>query len=45
MAMGGLEVGEVLLMSSDGLLELLDVLGPALSECRLSLAIPLLPLL
>jgi hypothetical protein len=30
-------------MSSDGLLELLDVLGPALSEGRLGLAISLLP--
>jgi hypothetical protein len=32
-------------MGSDGLLELLDVLGPALSEGRLRLAVPLLPLL
>lgn len=45
MAMSSLEVGEVLLVSSDGFLELLDILGPALSEGRLGLAVSLLPLL
>jgi hypothetical protein len=42
--MGGLEVSEVLLMSADGLFELLDVLGSPLSEGGLSLTVPLLPL-
>jgi hypothetical protein len=45
MAVSSLEVGQVLLMGPDGLLELLDVLGSALSEGRLRLAIPLLPFL
>jgi hypothetical protein len=45
MSMSSLEVGQVLLMGSDGLLELLDVLGPALTEGRLCLAVSLLPLL
>lgn len=43
--MSSLEVSQVLLMGSDGLLELLDVLGPALTEGRLCLAVSLLPLL
>jgi hypothetical protein len=45
MAMGSLKVGQILLMSPDGFLELLDVLGPALSESRLSLTVPLFSLL
>jgi hypothetical protein len=43
--MGGLEVVKVGLMDTDGLLELLDVLSPALSEGGLSLPVPLLALL
>jgi hypothetical protein len=45
MAMSSLKVGQVLLVSPDGLLELLNVLGAALTECCLGLAIPLLSLL
>jgi hypothetical protein len=42
---GGLQVVEIGLMNADGLLELLDILRAALSKGRLSLAVPLLPLL
>ena len=45
MAVGGLEVMEVLLMDADGFFQLLDVLSPAFSERGLRLTIPLLPLL
>jgi hypothetical protein len=43
--MGGLQVVKVRFMNPDGLLQLLDILRPALSESRLGLAVPLLPLL
>lgn len=43
--MSSLEVGQVLLMGADGLFQLLDVLGATFSEGRLSLTVPLLPLL
>lgn len=45
MAMGSLEVSQVLLMGADGLLELLDVLGSALTKSSLGLTVPLLSLL
>jgi hypothetical protein len=45
MAMSSLEVGKVLLVSPDGLLKLLNVLGTALPERCLSLPVPLLPFL
>ena len=45
MTMSGLQVGQVLLMSSDGFFKLLDVLSAALTESCLSLAVPLLALL
>jgi hypothetical protein len=44
-AMSSLEAVKVRLMDADGLLELLDVLGAALAEGRLGLAVTLLPLL
>lgn len=44
-AVGCLEAVEVLFVGADGLLQLLDVLGPTLSESSLCLPIPLLPLL
>jgi len=44
MTMSSLEIGQVLLVGSDGLLELLNVLCPTLPEGRLCLAISLLPL-
>lgn len=43
--MGGIEIGQGLLLNTDGLLKLLDVLGAPFSESCLSLAVPLLPLL
>lgn len=43
--MRGLQVVQVLLVDLDRLLELLDVLGAALPERGLGLAVPLLPLL
>lgn len=43
--MGRLQVVQVLLVDLDRLLELLDVLGAALPERGLGLAVPLLPLL
>jgi hypothetical protein len=43
--MSSLEVGKVLLVSPDGLLKLLNVLGTALPERCLSLPVPLLPFL
>jgi hypothetical protein len=43
--MGCLEIMQVPFVDPDCLLELLDVLGPALSKGRLCLSIPLLPLL
>lgn len=43
--MGGIEIGQGLLLDTDSLLELLDVLGAPFSESCLSLAVPLLPLL
>jgi hypothetical protein len=45
MTMSSLKVGQVLLVSPDGLLQLLNVLGPALSEGGLGLTVPLLPFL
>ena len=45
MAVSSLKVGQVLLVRTDGILELFDVLGAALPERRLGLAVPLLPLL
>lgn len=45
MAMSRLEISQVLLMRPDGFLELLDVLGAALSKSSLGLAVSLLPLL
>jgi len=43
--MGGLEIGQVLLMGTDGLFELLDVLGSPFPESCLCLAVSLFPLL
>ena len=40
-----MEAGKISLMGADGFLKLLDVLGPALSESGLGLAVSLLPLL
>jgi hypothetical protein len=45
MAVGRLQVVEILLMNTDRLLQLLDVLGPPLAEGSLSLAVALLSLL
>lgn len=45
MTVGGLQVVEILLMDTDGLFQLLDVLGSPLTEGRLSLAVALFPLL
>lgn len=44
-AVGSIEVGQGLLLHTDRLLELLDVLGAAFSEGSLGLSVPLLPLL
>ena len=44
MSVSSLEIGQVLLMGTNSFLELLDVLGPPLSECRLCLAVSLLSL-
>jgi hypothetical protein len=44
-AVGGLEIGQVLLMGADSFLELLDVLGSPFPESRLCLPVPLLPFL
>lgn len=44
-AMSSLKAVEVGLMDADGLLELLDVLGAALAEGSLGLAVALLPFL
>lgn len=43
--MGGLEAVKVRLVDSDGLLQLLDVLGAALAESSLGLTVSLLALL
>lgn len=43
--MGSIQIGQCLLLNTDCLLELLDVLGSPLAESRLSLAVPLLALL
>jgi hypothetical protein len=45
MAMSSLKIGQVLLVSPDGLLQLFDVLSPAFSEGSLSLPVSLLSLL
>lgn len=43
--MSGIEVGQRLLLDTDGLLKLLDVLCSPLTESSLSLPVPLLSLL
>lgn len=40
-----IQVGQGLLLDTDGLLELLDVLGTSLTESSLGLTVSLLPLL
>ena len=44
MTVSGLEAVEILLMDTNRLFELLDVLRPSLSEGSLCLPVPLLPL-
>jgi hypothetical protein len=44
-AMSSLEIGQVLLVGADGFFQLLDVLGPPLTESGLGLAVSLLPFL